>query len=219
MVGYKRKRRTARGSKKRARYSTAMTKSVKTPEVRLKMPFLWSTITFSSPPLLSECWWQIRPRLSNVPAVPRGEVTNLFDLYKINGFKVTLVPRFVDFDAGSDIANPVPNFTFNSDPYNIDAYLGGYNLATYQTFLERCTMSPRIATGDKVLVAYQNKPMMYDGTNTGEIKPFPWTSVNNTGIFAYGLDFFIHAPNFANFKNTTEFDIIVELDVSFKGRR
>lgn len=215
----KRRRSYERTMRKRVKRSVSyrLSKAFPVPEIRLNLATYTHLLTFSSPPIVSEVWQQIRPRLLNIPAGRLTELAGMFDLYKINKFKVTIIPRFTSFDAGTDIANPVPTFTVNNDNYNVLGATGAYNVTTYNAFLER-SQAPRHVLGNKIMTFYSKPCTMVDSASS-EVKPFPWISTTKTDVFALGLDFFIHCPNFASFKNTTEYDVVVEMDVSFKGNR
>lgn len=188
------------------------------PFLRLCLTQRIQLLSFSSPPTLGQIWQQFRPSLSNITAARLAELTGLFDLYKINSFNLTFLPRFQTFDAGSSTVNPVPTFTFNTDNLNVLNAPGGgvYDNTTYNTFLER-SQQPTHVLADKIIKCRSKKAMTLD--TDSQVKPFPWTTSTNTTRQAYGIDMFIHTPNFANFPGTTEFDVIIEMDVSFKGNR
>jgi len=187
-------------------------------EIRQKFSYVQSLLTFSSPPILAQVWQQVRPRLSNLPATQLSEITGMFDMYRINSFKVTVIPRFLDYDAGSNTQNPCPAFAFNLDEYNVANQVGGYDLGTYQIFMERCSKGVIHTMGDHIMSYTQKRPMTFE-VDSGEVKRFPWTSTSVNNIFAYGIDFYIHSPNFPNFAATTEYNVVVELDLSLRGKR
>jgi len=219
MAGASKRRRSYDGRSRKLMRTAPVPRGLgpsKVPEIRTWLCSYTQLLTFSTPPILAEVWQQIRPRLLNLPNTRLQELVAVFDLYRINKFRVRLIPRFTGYDAGSAIDNPVPTFTVNTDNYHIINSTGGYDFTTYNRFLEFCT-APSYVMGDKIMTFNSKRAMAL--TATSELKPFPWTTCTNPNVFAYGLDFYIHCPNFANFKATTQYDLVLEMDVSFKGNR
>lgn len=187
-------------------------------ERRIKCSFVLDLLVFSSPPIQAQVWKNFRPRLSNLPAAQLAEVQALYNQYKINSFKLTFIPRFNSYDAGSSATNPMPTFCINTDESNVTNASGGYNLTTYDIFMERCGRGAIHIPGDKQFSITQRNPMTWE-VDSGELKRFPWTSTQVANIQAFGVDAFIHAPNFPNFAATTEYNVVCELDLSLKGKR
>lgn len=212
------KRRWGRSSESVAKRTRRMPKrrTVRN-EARFFESYMTATIIPGAGGALSQIWQQWQPTLGGIPSGNLTQITGLFDLYKINRVTLQYLPRFTAFDAGASTANPVPLLTINPDPNEAFNASGSYGLASYQAFLGNCETVPRTVTADKpIKISY--KPKMRNVT-TGEVKPFPWTTVTNTSTPAFGCDVYIHAVNFAAFPATTEFDVLVTLDISCRGKR
>lgn len=188
-------------------------------EHRIKIAYYGGLVNLTgTPPPLAQFWKNIRPRLQDIPGGQLTTFTAAFDMYKINAFTVKFLPRSTQNDLGSSTVNPVAICTVNKDPYNILAATGTYGITSFDNFMERCTGGAKHYLANRVLEFTQSRPMTFE-QDTGEMKRFPWTTINNVATFAFGMDFYFHAVNFANFAPTSEFDTIIELDVTFKGRR
>lgn len=219
MAGASKRRRSYDGAvRKKAR--ATMTKRVGTTANVYRMRFTWSPGIigpFSSPPTLAQCWHTIRPTLANLPSGQLTEVSGLFDAYKITSFAVTYLPRTTDFDGGASSVNPAPILSFVTDNDNTLLPAGVYDRATYNDFLSRTNAVVKHRVLDKPIKIVQKNPMAVN--NSGEKHPFPWTNISSNTLQAYGIDTFIHATNFANFPPVTEFDVIWEVDITFRGKR
>lgn len=215
----KRTRDSAGGVRKRRRMSSASKNSLNMPVHRKQFAFKFAThLAPSGTPTLAQCWQNYRPTLGALPSGQLNEITSFFDMYKINKFKIIIRPRFINFDAGSALTNPVPLITANLDEFNTRAAAGAYDASTFNFFLERGGRGIKYFVGDKQITLVQNNPQIVD-SSTGEMRRFGWTSTDNTATTCYGIDVFWNYVNFAVGLTTTEFDIIMELDVSLKGKR
>lgn len=207
-----RKRRRSYARRAMSSYRSSLTKL---PEMRFlrkwkSSTWIWNTTTPSG------FWRVFNPQLGDMPATERNELTGMFDEYKINRVTYEFVPRYINFDAGNSTLNPTPIFHYYSDVGNPLAPGGAYDQASLNNFAARANNGFKTVMGNKVFkVSY--KPTVQ--TTDGEVKAFPWTSTSNITVSANALAVYVLAVNFANLLNTSEFDIMVTLDISVRALR
>lgn len=218
MAGMKRTRTAKQSKTKRRKMGGANAASSAAPRVSSKWPQMtfrrkWRGATWI--PNTQGYWRLFNVSLGDMPVTERNEIINMFDQYKITRVTVEIVPRFINFDAGLDPANPVPTLHWYVDNSGFPTTpTAGYDAAVFNTFSARANNGYISETLDHI-VKFSFVPTVTTTTDQ-EVKTFPWTSVNNTSVVANAAQGMIVVPNFAVLKNTSEFDIMYTLDI--KGR-
>lgn len=135
-----------------------------------------------------------------------GEITALFDQYKITGMAFEFHPKFDNY-SGSDISNA--GGITNQYGVQVDicydnkttvgySPTGSYGSSTYNKFLEqgRCK---HITNPNRPFKMY-TRPVVQrtiDGTSTNMWISAPWMPTTNTSTYHYGFNLFFHDVNFA----------------------
>lgn len=164
----------------------------------------------------------INVTLSGVPS--NAEFVNLFDFYRISGFKVELVPRYDSF-AGNDttdttlpgITNQAGNMVhYAIDPYNFDTPAGTYVTATLNPFLEKNNV--KTLSGNRKMSFYVSRPgvSMTVGGSTGGRTRGPWISTGSTTVPHYGVQIFLQDVNLTGTFGQA-YDIFYTAYCQFKG--
>lgn len=216
MAGASKRRRTYDGSVRKRMRMTMTKRVIPTPEHRFTRKFLLGTWIWSnSTP--TGFWRAYNPTLGDMPATERNEIAGIYDLYKFNYITIELVPRFTDYDAGSNTLNPCPVISYYTDnTVAPNAPAGTYGAAAYERFAARAN-GWFVTKNMKGGIKFGYKPTVQ--TTDGESKPFPYTTVLRGDVPANAAQVFIHAVNFANLPATAEFDVFMTMDISCKGLR
>lgn len=103
-----RKRSTIRRPNKKRRFNMSGKRRmtpVSVNKILMKRRFYSSTWTFGTA-ATADFWKYFTFTVGSMPNVT--EISNLFDLYKLNGVKVTFVPRYDEYSAGTSTAAGTP---------------------------------------------------------------------------------------------------------------
>lgn len=143
-----------------------------------------------------------------------GDITALFDQYKINAFKLQLIPRFDSFSGENTTDTTLPGITNQSgtyvhvayDPYSTTAPSGTYTSATLNTFMEQ----GRIKTyaGNRPINIYWKPTILgqYGNSYSDMYVPSRWLPTTQTGIAHWGPQIF-YADNALNGTFGNSFDL------------
>lgn len=130
-----------------------------------------------------------------------GEYQAVFDQYKINGIKITVIPRWDGADVGTTAA-PGLNMmylTYCVDPKSTLVPSGTYTSATLNTFLENCNGKTRTRMFNKPVNIYF-KPMisardLYSASTTTNYVGPKWIATESSSIAHRGVYMFLHDNN------------------------
>lgn len=218
MAGASKRRRSADGrARKRMRPTAFIKRSMAgVPEHRFVRKWLAGTWIWSNS-TTDGFWRAYNPTLADMPGTERNELIGMYDQYKINYVRITLVPRTTDFDGGASTVNPCPVVSYYPDATNSPSAPSGlYNAGTYERFAARANGDFKtISMKGPMSVGY--KPMVQ--TTDGETKLFPWTTVLRSDVTANAAQIFIHGVNFSNLPPTGQFDVYITFDISGRGLR
>lgn len=181
---------------------------------------LWQPSTAAT----TDFWKQYAFRLSDMPSF--ANFTGIFDLYRINGIKVTFRPRYGSFDGANTTDIVLPGVTNQSgvhmhvlnDKTQTEFPSGLYTRANLNTFLENGKV--KSYTGLQPISIYVKKPVTYrtvDGTATAQFTASPWLTTQ-TFSQHYGFQAFAQDTNF-NGSFGQSWDVFYTYYLQFKGIR
>lgn len=165
----------------------------------------------------------VAPVFSDLPNVT--EYTNLFDVYKVKGVKVTFVPRFGDVNVNADntstpvIYNNQMYLTVATNTTELTIPTGTYGNSAYNDMVQRGD-DVKIFKLDKP-VSYYFRPNVLNTASTGSsIMPCPWLSTSNITQNLLGSLCFVHDANFTALNNFGfSMDILYTYYFECKGAR
>lgn len=165
----------------------------------------------------------IQPTFSDI--YNSGEYTTLFDSYRVNKIKVTVIPRFGDtncnFDnTGAPVAyNNQFYMTIGSDKNFTGTATGTYSSATYNGMLEKCD-NIRTYKLDKPF-SWTYTPNIQNATSVGtSVMKCPWMLTSSATQPLLGYQAFIHDVNFSALAtNSVSVDILYTFYFECKGNR
>lgn len=159
------------------------------------------------------------PTFSQLPNA--AEYVALFDMYRINGVKLTFRPRFGGYDAGT-VAAPQMNAMYIStfiDSQAITAPTGVYSSATYNTFLENANGRVKTRMATRPYDVYWKPMVQNDLTGlAGGFRRTPWLRSDTGGALQRGVFVFVNDVNFSN-ASTFSMDVFVTFYLQVKGNK
>lgn len=227
MRTYGRKRYNKRSMRKRGmrriRRNYRVPRSIEQKPVLIKRKFWafnWTPSTVST----TDFWKTFAFNLSQM--YNSGDVTNLFDQYKLCGVKVEMHPRFDNFAGNDTTDTTAPGVTSQggnqvhiiADPWNDTVASGTYTTATLNFFLEK----GNVKTYEGIRpIKFYIRPSIEQNVgvnNTGRRIRAPYLNCSNTTLPHFGFQAFIADPNMTGFFNQS-YDIFYTFYVACKGRR
>lgn len=217
--------RIRRKSKRPRKYGRTMSRrlrGLRRPTLFVKRTFWYEYFSFSTAST-NGYWRYYQPSLSVLPNL--AEYQALFDQYKINRVKITLRPRWDNFDganlttAGTSNA-PLQTVHYYVDPQTTTAPSGIYNSATLNSFLEN---GDRVRTvpGTRPINIYY-KPMMYEDANNvtfAKLTGPKWLDLQNaTTVTQRGVHVFLQNTNFGSTSGYA-YDVFFTFYLAFKGSK
>lgn len=169
---------------------------------------------------ISNYWNYYQPTLNN--AFNNWlEFSALFDEYKVNGIKITFVPRFDSLAAPVTGATPMtvlqPMISYCIDPSSTLTPSGLYNSTTYNTFLEQGNVKIRRAT-KPVSIFYRPKIEIPTNVGGGFVYRRPgWLSTNSTAVPFKGVHVFMHTNNFSTQNTDINYDVFFTWYISVRN--
>jgi len=222
MAGMKRSNAGRVAPRKRARramVSRSVPRSV--PTAKFVRTF-WAENWPFSPIAVSGFWKNVAPSFQQLPDIL--QFTDMFDTFRVDRIKITLIPRWGETDATfngttAQIQNKV-YLSIGMDNLNTEVPAGTYSSTTYNTFAER-TQNIRIVDFSKP-VSYSFKPNIRNSLNVGNsIIPCPFISTTTAATQALlGSSLFLHDANFTNLNGLGfSADIFYTYTFTCKGQR
>lgn len=150
------------------------------------------------------------------------EFAQMFDMYRVNGIKVTFQPRYTDYEGGTGTIG-VPYISLFVDQDSNLNPSGTYASGTYNSFLENANGRVKTRQLIKPVSVYYKPKVAIDlqgGLNPSYYKAKCWLSTANAStVIQRGFYAFIHDNNFANSSGTFSVDVFVTFYAQFKGNR
>lgn len=150
-------------------------------------------------------WRTLTLNLTQVPNYT--EITALFDQYRINAIKYTLIANFSAVDANYPGGVNVPSWPMKPsvhicyDKYTSVAPSGTYTQTNFNSFIEQGKVKT-VRDPFKPINIYITKPTIYAWSaatgSSSDLKVAPFmNTVNFAGVNHYGPQVFISDPNFS----------------------
>lgn len=223
MAGASKRRRSAsRTANKRARTAMRYPLSKSKCEATFSRTFNVGNWSFST--LTTAGFYRvIAPAFGDMPSV--AEYQALFDVFKVTGVKITLVPRFgeVQLPAASTGAltayNSQFNITVGLDRNSATAPTGTYGVSSFNDMCEKCD-NVKTYKFDRP-ITYFYKPNVRSSTVAStSLGPCPWISTDQVNDNQLGSRVYIHDNNFAaNASIVPSIDLIYTFYFKCKGSR
>lgn len=193
--------------------------------VHVKRTFFAGTWTVSSG-ATAGFWHYFNPLVQGTSVLDPGfnnfsEFGNVFDRYRVNGIRLTFIPRFQQVAApttgATPITTPVLNMTHVVDPQSTLTPAGLYSSTQLNTLLEHGGQTRQFR--ERALSVYW-KPQVALPTNIGGgvwYKKCPFLTTNNTAVPMRGVHVFFHTNNFSTTFTDCLLDVMVTWYVTFKN--
>lgn len=184
---------------------------------------LWQPNTTS----VNGYWRPLYLALNQIPNYT--ELTALFDNFKINAIKYTLMPNYTAADAnqvytGANILNK-PQMAICYDKYSTQVIAGSYSQATWNIFAEQGKVKI-VKDPLQPVHIYVSKPTVHTYTAAvsglpSQLKPSRFLATDNyTSANHYGAQVFISDPNFSgNNLAPYSWDIYVTVYMQVKNQK
>lgn len=172
----------------------------------------------------NDFWRYYTFTLSQLPNV--GELTSLFDQYKISALKFTFRPRYDGFMGNDTTDTTIPGVTNQgktqvhivNDPKSTIAPGGVYNSGTLNSFFEQGRVKTR--GGNRPFSVYF-KPTVAndaDGVNIATYQRAPWLNTTTNAIVHRGFHIFLQDINLTGVFGQS-YDVFVTPYMKFKNMR
>lgn len=180
----------------------------------------WSPSTVAT----NDFWRYYTFTLSQVPNY--GELTSLFDQYKISALKYTFRPRYDGFMGNDTVDTVLPGVTNQgkthvhivNDPKSTISPGGVYNSTTLNSFFEQGRVKTR--GGNRAFSVYF-KPCVAndaDGVNIAQYVRAPWLNTSTNAIVHRGFHIFLQDINLTGVFGQS-YDVFVTPYMKFKNMR
>lgn len=182
----------------------------------------WSFNWVPNSAATSNFWKSLDFTLANVPNF--AELTALFDFYKMNAFKIELIPRYDSFAGNDNTDTTIPGVTNQAgtnahvcyDTRTPATITGTYTSATLNTFLEQGRVKSFV--GNRRIVIYYKPGVARTISGVNVFKGPTWLSTSNTAVNHVGPQVFLNDINFnGTFGNS--YDIYVTAYIMLKGQK
>lgn len=214
------KKRVNKGAKKMVLYKRPSNVA----QMSIKRKF-WHSLWQPATATTGQFWKKLTINLTQVPNYT--ELTNLFDQYKINAVKWTLIANFSAIDGnqtlgfgGTQLAKPTVHVCY--DKYSTISPSGTYSTGTLNTFMEQGKIKT-VKDPFQPIQIYIRKPTYdaWDAFNSTTLKPSRFLRTDTlAGATHYGPNVFVHDPNMSgNNLAPVSWDVYCTVYMKCKGQK
>lgn len=223
---YKRKARAPRSRRpaKKARMTLSRPLRAKAPSMTIHRKF-WAFNWSPATTVTNDFWKYFSQQLTNLSDY--AQYTAIFDKYRVNSMKFTLLPRYDSFAGNDTTDTTLPGVTNQAgvcvhvviDPSTTITPSGSYNSSTLNLFLENGRV--KTYSGNKPINFTVKYPMISDdvnGTASAKCIRAPFLNVTQITTPFRGAHVFVQDVNFTGVFGQS-FDVFCEMSITFKGMK